>query len=159
MIAKKINELIKDMGFVAMATCDLDGRPNVAPKFFVKADGGHLYLVDYVMGRTSQNLKVNPKASISVVDERNLTGYQVNGAVQVLSDGEEYEKAAHEFLDKEINLSTKRIVEGVKKGERHNSFEAAFPNKIVVFKVSIDEAVEIGPGGELKKEGYKGEMR
>lgn len=159
MIAKKINELIKDMDFVQMATCDMDGRPNVAPKFFLKAESGHLYMVDFVIGRTFRNLSINPRASISVVDYKNLTGYQVNGAVEVLSEGAEYEKAAKEFLDKEISLSTKRIVEGVKKGERHNSFEAAFPNRIVVFKVSIDEAVEICPGGELKKEGYKGDMQ
>ncbi|HOX09416.1 MAG TPA: pyridoxamine 5'-phosphate oxidase family protein [Candidatus Omnitrophota bacterium] len=159
MIAKKINELIKDMDFVQMATCDMDGRPNVAPKFFLKAEGGHIYMVDFVIGRTFRNLNINPKASISVVDYKNLTGYQVNGAVEILSEGAEYEKAAKEFLDKEIRLSTKRIVEGVKKGERHNSFEAAFPNRIVVFKVSIDEAVEICPGGELKKEGYKGDVQ
>ncbi|MFA5147943.1 MAG: pyridoxamine 5'-phosphate oxidase family protein [Candidatus Omnitrophota bacterium] len=156
MIAKKINELIREMGFVAMATCDRAGRPNVAPKFFLKADSGHIYLVDYVIGRTLRNLTDNPVASISIIDERNLTGYQVNGAVQVLSHGEEYDRASREFLEKEISLSTRRIVEGVKKGERHNSFEAAFPNKIVIFKVKIDEAVEIGPGGELTKEGYEG---
>jgi nitroimidazol reductase NimA-like FMN-containing flavoprotein (pyridoxamine 5'-phosphate oxidase superfamily) len=155
MIAKKISELIKELGFVAVATCDLDGRPNVAPKFFLKEEDGHIYLVDYVIGRTSQNLSVNPRASISIMDEKNLTGYQVNGCVEILSEGDEYDKAAQEFLKKEINLSTRRIVEGVKKGERHNTFEAAFPNRIVVFKVMIDEAVEIGPGGELKKEGYK----
>ncbi|MFA6355818.1 MAG: pyridoxamine 5'-phosphate oxidase family protein [Candidatus Omnitrophota bacterium] len=159
MIAKKINELIAKMGFVAMATCDRDGRPNVAPKFFLKADSGHIYLVDYVIGRTSQNLTINPRASISIIDERSLTGYQVNGAVQILSQGEEYDKASREFLEKEINLSTKRIVEGVKKGERHSSFEAAFPKKIVIFKVKIDEAVEIGADGELTKEGYKGEKQ
>jgi nitroimidazol reductase NimA-like FMN-containing flavoprotein (pyridoxamine 5'-phosphate oxidase superfamily) len=159
MIAKKINELIKDMDFVAMATCDNDGRPNVAPKFFLKAEDGHIYIVDYVIGRTFQNLKVNPRASISIIDEKNLTGYQVNGRVELLTEGSEYSKAASDFLEKEISLSSRRIVEGVKKGERHNIFEVAFPTKIIIFKVSIDEAVEIGPGGELKKEGYRGTQK
>jgi nitroimidazol reductase NimA-like FMN-containing flavoprotein (pyridoxamine 5'-phosphate oxidase superfamily) len=159
MIARKINELIKNMDFVAMATCDNDGRPNVAPKFFLKAEDGHIYMVDYVIGRTFQNLKVNPKASISIIDERNLTGYQVNGKVELLIEGAEYDRAVSDFLEKEISLSSRRIVEGVKKGERHNNFEVAFPTRVIIFKVSIDEAVEIGPGGELRKEGYGGAQK
>jgi hypothetical protein len=34
--------------------------PNVAPKLIAKVDNNLVYLVDYVMGTTYTNLKINP---------------------------------------------------------------------------------------------------
>ena len=152
MIAKKINDIIKNFDFIPVATCDMEGIPNVAPKFFLKVENNHIYLIDYVIGRTFQNLVVNPKASLSIVDRDNLTGYQVNGPVEVLSQGAEHAKLVDEFQDKEMALSSRRIVEGVLTGERHKNFEAAFPKKVVVLKVKISEVVEICASGELNRE-------
>lgn len=152
MIAKKINEIIKDFDFVPVATCDLEGSPNVAPKFFLKVENNHIYLIDYVIGRTFQNLVVNPRASLAITDRDSLTGYQINGGVEILSEGPVHDKLVNEFQTREINLSSKRIVEGVLRGESHQNFEVAFPKKVVVFKVKISEVVEIRSSGELKRE-------
>ncbi len=152
MIAKKINDLIKDYDFIAVATCDLEGSPNVAPKFFLRIENNYIYLVDYVIGRTFQNLVVNPRASLAVTDKDTLTGYQVNGPVEILSEGAAYDKFVDEFQKKELNLSSRRIVEGVLRGESHKNFEVSFPSKVVIFKVKISEAVEIRSSGELKRE-------
>ena len=152
MIAKKINDLIKDDDFIAVATCDLEGNPNVAPKLFLKVENNHIYLIDYVIGKTFQNLVVNPKASLAVTDKDTLTGYQINGPVEILSEGDEYGKLVEEFQKKELGLSSRRIIEGVLRGESHASFEVAFPSKVVVFKVKISEVVEIRSSGELKRE-------
>ena len=152
MIAKKINDLIKDYDFIAVATCDLEGNPNVAPKLFLKVENNHIYLIDYVIGRTFQNLVVNPKASLAVIDRDTLTGYQINGPVEILTEGAAYDKFVGEFQKKELSLSSRRIVEGVLRGESHKNFEVAFPNKVVVFKIKISEVVEIRSSGELKRE-------
>ncbi|MDD5072481.1 MAG: pyridoxamine 5'-phosphate oxidase family protein [Candidatus Omnitrophica bacterium] len=152
MIAKKINEILKDDDFIAVATCDLEGNPNVAPKLFLKVENDHIYMIDYVIGRTFQNLVVNPKVSLAVTDRDSLTGYQINGPVEILSTGASYDKFVDEFQKKGLSLSSRRIVEGVLRGEGHTNFEAAFPNKVVVFKVKISEVVEIRSSGELKRE-------
>ncbi|MFA5339570.1 MAG: pyridoxamine 5'-phosphate oxidase family protein [Candidatus Omnitrophota bacterium] len=152
MIAKKINEILKDDDFIAVATCDLEGNPNVAPKLFLKVENDHIYLIDYVIGRTFQNLVVNPKVSLAVTDRDSLTGYQINGPVEILSTGAAYDKFVDEFQKKGLSLSSRRIVEGVLRGEGHTNFEAAFPSKVVVFKVKISEVVEIRSSGELKRE-------
>ncbi|MDD4879511.1 MAG: pyridoxamine 5'-phosphate oxidase family protein [Candidatus Omnitrophica bacterium] len=152
MIAKKINEIIKDDDFIAVATCDLEGNPNVAPKLFLKVENNHIYLIDYVIGRTFQNLVVNPKASLSVTDKDALTGYQINGPVEILSTGPTYDKFVDEVRKKELSLSSRRIVEGVLRGESHKNFQVSFPDKVVVFKVKISEVVEIRSSGELKRE-------
>lgn len=152
MIAKRINEILKDDDFIAVATCDLEGNPNVAPKLFLKVENDHIYLIDYVIGRTFQNLVVNPKVSLAVTDRDSLTGYQINGPVEILSTGAAYDNFVDEFQKKGLSLSSRRIVEGVLRGEGHTNFEAVFPNKVVVFKVKISEVVEIRSSGELKRE-------
>ncbi len=152
MITKKIEELLKNREFLNIATCDFSGRPNVAPKFLLKLETNFIYLVDYVISRTWENLKVNPKASLSIMDNETLIGYQINGSVRIIDNGPEYDKVLNELHSKEIMLSSKRIIEGLHRGQKHKIFEAALPEKVVAFKVKIEEIIEIGSSGQLKRE-------
>jgi len=149
---KKVIQILRDREFLNVATCDRGERPNAAPKFFLKIEGNHIYLIDYTWGRTWENLKINPRVSLSFVDTDSLRGYQMNGSVQIVDKGDEYSLAAQELVQREIDLSTKRIIEGVTKGKRHGNFEVALPDKFILFKVKIEEIVEIGSSGELKRE-------
>lgn len=152
MNTKKIHDLLENKEFVSVASCDFSGRPNVAPKFFLKIEHSYLYLIDYVLGATFANLKVNPRVSISVMDKEALTGYQLNGHAQIIDSGPEYNKVEQELLQREIDLSAKRIIEGVVQGKVHENFELAMSDKFVVFKIKIEETVEIGHRGTLKRE-------
>jgi predicted pyridoxine 5'-phosphate oxidase superfamily flavin-nucleotide-binding protein len=152
MNTKKIHDLLENKEFVSVASCDFNGRPNVAPKFFLKLEHDYLYLIDYVLGATFANLKINPRVSISVMDKEALTGYQLNGHTQIIDSGPEYKKVEHELLQREIDLSAKRIIEGVVQGKAHENFELAMSDKFVVFKIKIEETVEIGHRGTLKRE-------
>ena len=68
MINKTLQGLIESREFISLASCDLAGRPNAAPKFLLKVEGACLYLVDYIMGQTFRNVKVNPRVSLSFFD-------------------------------------------------------------------------------------------
>jgi predicted pyridoxine 5'-phosphate oxidase superfamily flavin-nucleotide-binding protein len=152
MITKKIGELLKAREFVSVATCDFQGNPNVAPKFILKLENNFIYLIDYVIGRSYEHLKENPRVSLSIMNLDNLTGYQVNGSAELIKEGKDHEQLLKETVEKEISLSTKRIIEGVGRGEKHSSFELSLSAKVVIYKVKIEEVVEIGPSGELKRE-------
>jgi predicted pyridoxine 5'-phosphate oxidase superfamily flavin-nucleotide-binding protein len=152
MISEKIKDLLEKREFISIATCDFSGRPNVVPQFFLKIENKSLYLVDYVRGRTFENLKINPRVSVSLMDLDNLIGYQLNGSVEIISEGKDYDALAAQLQDKEVSLSTQRIIEGVDRGKTHSSFEVGLSGQIVIFKVKIEEAVEINPRGELKRE-------
>lgn len=151
MISKRINELLQSRGFISVATSDLNGQPNAAPKFLLKAENNFIYLMDYIIGKTWENIKINPRVSLSFMDADSLVGYQMNGPVEIIDSGPEYEEILEELLKREIDLSTKRIIEGVERGKIHGSFEVAIPDKFVLFKVKIEEVVEIGPSGTLKR--------
>jgi len=152
MVIKKIFELLEDREFISVATCDFSGRPNVAPKFILKLESNYLYLVDYVLGTTFSNVTINPRVSISLMDIDALTGYQINGAVEIISKGEEFQRMLKELNEREVNLSVKRIIEGIDTGKKHASFEVMLPENVIILKVKIEEAVEIGPRGVLKRE-------
>lgn len=149
---KKVFELLKKRGFVSVATCDLEGRPNAAPKFILKLENNFIYLVDYSIGRTSRNLRLNPRISISFMDNDTLMGYQLNGSVEIIDSGQEYDALVKELSQKELELSTRRIIEGVTKGKPHEGFELSLSEEFVIFKVKVGEIVEIASSGTLRTE-------
>jgi predicted pyridoxine 5'-phosphate oxidase superfamily flavin-nucleotide-binding protein len=152
MINKCLKELIESREFISLASCDLEFRPNAAPKLLLKVQGDYLYLVDYIIGRTFTNLRVNPRASLSFIDSNTLIGYQINGKVEIIDSGAEYKEIFKELQHKQIDLSVARVIEGVTKGKAHKSFALAIPEQFVILKVRIEEVVEIRPSGTLKRE-------
>ncbi len=152
MLPEKIAQLLETREFISVATCDFAGRPNAAPKFFLKFENNFIYLVDYTIGMTWDNLRINPKASLSLMDPHTLIGYQLNGPVEIIDKGREYDGLLSEFKKKGIGLSVKRIIEGVSSGKKHDAFEVSLPERFVIFKMKIEDFAEIGPRGELKRE-------
>ena len=152
MLTKTIEHFLNKREFISVATCDFEGRPNAAPKFLLKIKENFIYLVDYSLSRTWENLKINPKVSLSFVDTDTLKGYQVNGSVDIIYKGDTFNKLFNELKEKAISLSAKRIIEGLHRERTHENFEVSLPEKLAIFKVKIDEVVEISPRGELKRE-------
>ncbi|MDD5466012.1 MAG: pyridoxamine 5'-phosphate oxidase family protein [Candidatus Omnitrophica bacterium] len=152
MISKAIKALIESRGFISTASCDLDARPNAAPKFLLKVEASHIYLVDYVIGQTFRNLAANPRVSLSFLDNNTLMGYQINGTVEIIDSGPEYEAALSDLERKEIDLSATRIIDGVMKGQSHNAYELAASEQFVILKVKVEEIVQIHPTGTLRRE-------
>jgi predicted pyridoxine 5'-phosphate oxidase superfamily flavin-nucleotide-binding protein len=151
-VHKKIAELLKEREFISVGTADFAGRPNVAPKFLLKIENNTFYFVDYIIGTTFRNLQINPRASISFMDTNSLVGYQLNGPVEVIDAGVEYDKLVKELLRRKIDLSARRIVEAVTKGKVHKDFELSMSDNFVIFKVHIEEIVEMASSGVLKRE-------
>lgn len=152
MISKNIIALIESREFISVATCDLESRPNAAPKFLLKVQSNYIYLVDYIIGNTFRNLKINPLISLSFFDQNTLIGYQINGKVQIVNSGPEYTFALDDLARKEIDLSTTRIIDGVIKGKAHKTYEIAASKQFVILKVKVEEIVQIHPSGILRRE-------
>ncbi len=152
MLSVKIGELLKTREFISVATADFNGQPNAAPKFFLKLENNFIYLVDYTIGKTWENLKANPYISLSFMEPDTLIGYQINGSVEIIEKGPEYDKMMGEFREREVNLSAKRIIEGLYRGKGHETFELALPERVIIFKIKLEDIAEIGPRGDLKRE-------
>jgi hypothetical protein len=152
MLTKIVNEFLKKRTFINVATSSLDSKPNTVSKLILKVENNYVYIVDYSIGRTYSNVKINPRVSLSFFDLEKLVGYQINGPVELIEAGHEYDSISAELMEKEISLATERIIKGVSTGQRHEKFEFGQPKKFVIFKVKMEEIAEISYAGEIKRE-------
>jgi predicted pyridoxine 5'-phosphate oxidase superfamily flavin-nucleotide-binding protein len=151
LLNEEVRDLLKKREFINVATCDFDHTPNVAPKFLLKVEDNCVYLADYIIGRTWRNLKINPHASLSTININNIVAYQLNGTVEIIEKGTQFKKLLKELNDKLVDFSTKRIIEGIRANRPHQHTELSFPDRVVIFKITIEEIVRIGPQGTLER--------
>ncbi len=148
---KTIEALLKETRFLDVATCDFSGRPNIAPKFFLKIEGNKLYLVDYTLAKTYQNLQKNPRVSLSLMDLDSLTGYQINGVATLVKRGKEFCDCVAQLEEKEVRYSVQRVIEAVRRERRHEHFEVALPKRVVIIRVGVRDIAEITPHGGVER--------
>jgi len=149
---EKIARLLKGRAFLSLATADTMGKPNAVPKFFLKFDPPCIYLIDYTIARTVENLRSNPRGSIALMDLEILEGYRINGSVELFESGSEFEKLSKELGKKLLKLSADRVIEAVKTGKKAEHFELELPDKFIVIEFKIEDVVKIGPRGDLYRE-------
>ncbi len=147
-----IEQLLKSTAFVVVATADKNGQPNAAPKLLLKIIDPYIYIIDYVIAKTVENLRENPRASVSFMDLNNLEGYRVNGTVELIEKGEEHETISKELSRRLMDLSVTRVIEGARTGTKHEHFEVEISEKFVAFKFKVEDVVKIGARGDLYRE-------
>jgi predicted pyridoxine 5'-phosphate oxidase superfamily flavin-nucleotide-binding protein len=151
-IPDKIIELFEKREFVSVATVTPDGRPNTAPKFFFRAKGDFIYLIDYVLGKTVTNLKENPRVSVSFMDMDSLEAYRLNGTAKLIEKGRIFEQVLKEWDKKMVKMATDRVIDAVKTGKKHGHYELEMTEKFIVLKIKIENIVKIGRRGDIWKE-------
>ena len=149
-ITEKLKNFLLTKEFVSAGTSDLTGQPNAVPKYIIKIDSGFIYLADYVIGKTFQNLKVNPKISLSTIDMKTLEGWQINGRARIMTRGAQYKKLSKTMLELEVHNTARRIIEDVRGIQKHNVYEVSFPKKVVILKVRCEKITKIGITGKLQ---------
>jgi predicted pyridoxine 5'-phosphate oxidase superfamily flavin-nucleotide-binding protein len=151
---QQIINILRNRKFIYLATSDFSSRPNAAPKFLLFAEGDFIYAVDYVLGRTYRNLKINPQVSIPLINLDTLVGYQINATAEIIDKGRHFEQLLDKLQQKTIKFSAQRVIAGVQKQKQSKYFEVMLSEVVVIFKMRINEIVKIGPMGSLKKESY-----
>ena len=151
-IIEKALIFFKERQYVVVATADKGRKPNCAPKLLLKLDGEIIYCIDYSIGRTFHNLKVNPEVSLSLMDTNSLFGYILNGKAEIIEEGKIYDECLKELHEKEMELTINRVVKGVQDSEAHKDFESENPERFLVYKVKIEEGFEINPRGIIECE-------
>ena len=150
-LTKKIVKFLKTNEFLNIATCSSDMQPNVAPKILLKIDGDCVYLGDYNIDRTWMNIRSNHRVSLSCIDMDTLVGYQLNGVAESIDEGLQQDNLSKLFNKKKLDFSTNRIIEGVRCGKEHRSSEMVFPDRVIVYKIRLEEVIEIQPEGTLER--------
>jgi uncharacterized pyridoxamine 5'-phosphate oxidase family protein len=152
MISSRLKHFFKNTQFVDVATCNKQCRPYAAPKFLLKVEDDKVYLADYVFGKTWYNLQENPLVSLTVLDYDSLIGYQFNGEVCLLTEGDDYDALKKELQVRKMKSSVERVVKSVREEKLRHNFELIFPDKIGVIVVTVKEIVDIDPTGNLTRD-------
>ena len=155
LITENLKKFLLNKGFVSVGTSDLSGQPNAVPKYIVEIDNGFIYLADYVIGKTFQNLKINPKISLSTIDIKTLEGLQINGEARIITKGPLYKKLLKAMAEQEVHHTAKRIVEEVRGEKKSDAFEMQLPERVVMIKVKCKKITKISITGKLKIERIK----
>ena len=155
LMSEEVKAFLMNKEFVSVRTSDLSSHPNAAPKYIIKIDNGFIYLADYVIGRTFQNIKINPKVSLSTIDMKTLEGWQINGSVTIIDRGPQYMKLLKAMAEQEVRHSARRIIEDVRGLQKYDSYEIQFPEKVVIFKIKCEKITKIGITGKLQSEMVK----
>ncbi len=107
----EIKETFSKIKVFPVGTASRSGIPNVSLIAFVQlVSDDTIWLADNYMKKTIENLRENPRASISVWDQESKKCFQIKGSVEIKTSGPDYEKMKKMVHDKKPELPAKSLV-------------------------------------------------
>ena len=140
-------DFLRTQGFVIISSIDGNGFPHSSCKDIVKIEpGGRIYLMDVFYGLTAENIKHNPRVSISAVDEHKFMGYCLKGMAKVMSDNEISPEFIKSWEDNITSRLAKRLLHNLAKGKSHAHHpEASLPRPKHLISIEVEEIVNLAP--------------
>ena len=100
MITEEMKQLLNN-NFSSVATCSLDGIPNVGPKGSVRAIDDHtLVYSEGTCRKTLNNLQENPRVAVMCAERSKQYGFQAKGQANIVDSGDIYNKIASRSVER-----------------------------------------------------------
>jgi general stress protein 26 len=135
-------------GFAIFSTLDLQGSIHCSAKGIIKVEpNGRVYLMDLYKSATFNNLKANPTASVTAVDERAFRGYTLKGKAKIIEKQDIQDPMVKKWEEKLVSRITARVVKSIRDEKR--SFvhpEAGFPLPEYLICMEVESLVDLAPG-------------
>ncbi len=147
-LSEDIVHFFLKQGFVIVTSIDKDGSPHNSCKGIVKiGQNGQIYLLDLYRGRTYDNLKRNPKISLTAVDEHRFIGYSLKGKAKIISGRKLKPQIMRAWEDNITSRIALRLLRNVRaeKGSLHKHREALLPKPEYLIVMDVDEVVDLTP--------------
>ena len=146
-IPAAVIEFLRTQGFVLVSSIDKNGFPHNSCKDIVKIDSmGQVYLIDVYYGLTAENIKHNPRVSISAVDEHKFMGYCLKGRAKVMSDNEISQEFIKSWEDNITSRLAKRLLHNLAQDKSHAHHpEASLPRPKHLISIEVEEIVNLAP--------------
>jgi hypothetical protein len=131
-----------------LTTVGADGIPHSVCKGIVKMSArGEVYLLDLYRGKTYRNLTLNPRMSITVVDEHRFQGYCLKGRGRIVRAERMGPHIMREWQKKMHSRITQRIIRSVRGDKGHPRHpEALLPAPKYLIVMEVREIVDLTPG-------------
>jgi len=148
---KKLNdELInffQGQGCVIVSTIDKNGFVHSACKGIIKINhNGKIYLLDLYKGRTFENLKQNPRISITAIDEHKFIGYCLKGRAQMVTEAKLHSDIIKAWEDRITNRLTRRLLKNIREEKGHPRHpEILLPQPEYLIAMEVEGVVDLTP--------------
>jgi len=107
----KVKQMIQRQQLILVGSADKSGLTNVSPRTSLYLDpDGSIYWLELFKHKTFRNFQKNPWCSIAVFERKKLSGYQLKGKVEILSDKKTKQEIAIKIIDKLTRLHKQRIL-------------------------------------------------
>jgi len=147
-LSEAIIEFFQKQGCVIVSSIDNFGFPHSSCKGIVKIDkSGSIYLLDAYRGKTFQNLKNNPLASITAFDEDKFVGFCLKGKTRILSEDELTPEIIKDWEDRITGRLTQRVLKNIRGQRKSHPVhpEALLPKPERMIVIDIEEVVDLTP--------------
>jgi len=85
---KKVKELVQKLGIVYLATADREGTPHIAASEGVTfTEEGKILFKAWFCLKTVENLAMNRKLSLAILNPKTQEGYQILGEIERIDRG------------------------------------------------------------------------
>jgi putative heme iron utilization protein len=146
-LSDEIIHFFKNQGFVVISTIDQRGMPHNSCKGIVAIQScGRIFLLDVYLGQTFKNLKYNPHASITAVDEHKFKGYCLKGKANLIAKNRISKQILRLWDERITSRLTQRLIKNIKEERGHVRHpEALLPGPQYMIEFEVKEIVDLTP--------------
>lgn len=142
-----IIQFFHNQGCVVVSTIDKEGFPHNACKGIVEINrNGRVYLIDLYMGTTYENLKKNPRISITAIDEHKFIGYCLKGKAEIIPESELKPNTIKAWELRISGRLTQRLLKNIRNEKGHSRHPEIFlPKPSYMIGMEVEEIVDLTP--------------
>ncbi|MBU1871240.1 MAG: pyridoxamine 5'-phosphate oxidase family protein [Candidatus Omnitrophica bacterium] len=152
-LSNEVVEFFRRQPFTIVSSLDKRGIPHNSCKGVVKINrNGAIYLLDLYKARTFENLKRNPRISITAVNEHSFEGYCLKGKAKIITGKGIKMPVLRDWEARITNRITQRIIKNLQGEKGHSRHpEALFPKPEYLILMKVSEVIDLTPQ-HLRKE-------
>ncbi|MDP8216737.1 MAG: pyridoxamine 5'-phosphate oxidase family protein [Candidatus Kaelpia imicola] len=147
-LSDKVVDFLERQSFVIVSTIDSDGRIHCSAKGIVGIHkDGSVFVIDLYRNKTYDNLKNDPRVSITQVDEHSFTGYTLQGKAKIVFKDQINDDQIKEWEKKVLKRISDRLVKSVQ-SEKASSMhhEAQLPEEPkYLIEIDVESIIDLSP--------------
>lgn len=101
-IPTEVREVFESQGIFAVGSVGKNQIVNVSPRIFFEIKEETIYWLDFFHHKSYQNFKSNPWVTVAVFDKHHLTGFQLRGMVNFVTDELKKEKIRKSIVERTL---------------------------------------------------------
>lgn len=140
-------DFFQNQGCVIVSTIDKNGSVHNACKGIVMINSnGEIYLLDLYRGKTHENLKNNPRISLTAIDEHKFTGYCLKGRGRILPEAKLQSQIIKAWEERITGRLTRRLLKNIRGEKGHGRHpEVLLPRPEYMIVMKVEEVVDLTP--------------